>query len=109
MNTTYHIPAHDEQPAPKRGDIFQSNVGDRRERTWLVLAVHELPQRTCRQMGGILTRRYKVWAARWWELEPEIRVRLYRSAERAGGQNVHGFRRFPAKRKARTFEQYMGE
>lgn len=111
MKTTYHIPASASDkayPAPKRGDLFESNIGTRMERTWLVIAVRTLPQRECRQMGGIMTRRYKVWAERWWQLEPEMRVKLFRSAERAGGQVEHCFRRFPAKPKKRTFEQYMG-
>lgn len=109
MKTTYHIPAQDiDYPAPKRGDLFQSNAGKRMERTWLVLCVRELPHKICKEMGGVMTRRYKVWAERWWELEPETRVALWRSAERAGGQEWHFFHRFPAKKKVRTFEQYMG-
>lgn len=45
--------------------------------------------------------RFNVWMARWWELESGLRMRLYRSAERAGGQNVHYFYRYPAKKKNR--------
>jgi len=108
MRTTYHIPALDAHPSPKRGDLVQSNIGNRRERTWLILSVKALPNRIYPEMGGILTRRYKLWAERWWDLEPETRVRLWQSAERAGGQVVHNFRRFPAKRRRRTFEQYLG-
>jgi len=75
----------------KRGDVVYSNVGDRRERTWLVLCA--LPSRN-RPKG---VPRYRVWMARWWELEPDMRMRLFRSAERNGGQNVIHFRRYPAK------------
>lgn len=82
------------------------DIGDKRERTWLVLAVHILPTRWCEQMG-ITAQRTRLWAARWWHLEPDMRMALYRSAERAGGQLVHPFYRFPTKRKP-TFEQLMG-
>ena len=106
MKTTYHIPASEAHEAPKRGDLMQSNVGKRTERTWMILHVKERLPRHCPQMGGIVTIPYKIWAERWWSLEPETRVRLHRSAERAGGQMVHPFHRFPAKRKP-TFEQHM--
>ena len=109
VKTTYHVPVSDHYPAPKRGDLLQSNVGKKTERTWLILSVRELPQKVCKEMGGILTCRWKLWAERWWELEPETRIRLWSSAERAGGQVVHGFQRFPVKRKAKTFEQYLGD
>jgi hypothetical protein len=108
VRTTYHIPALERHPAPKRGDILQSNVGKRTERTWLILHVKEKYPRHCPQMGGIVTRPYKIWAERWWELEPEMRVRLFQSAERAGGQVLHLFERFTAKKKRKTFEQYLG-
>jgi hypothetical protein len=29
-------------PLPKRGDLLQTNVGDRRERTWFILAIKAL-------------------------------------------------------------------
>jgi hypothetical protein len=83
-------------PAPKRGDIVQSNVGSRRERTWLVLSVRSTKRPA----------RYKVFMARWWELEADMRIRLYRSAERAGGQRVIFFKRHPAKRRL-SFEKYI--
>lgn len=108
MKTTYHIPFDEDHPAPKRGDLLQSNIGTSRERTWLILRVKELYPRHCPQMGGVVTIPYKIWAERWWDIEPELRVKLFRSAERAGGQECHGFKRFPAKKKARTFEQLMG-
>lgn len=82
--------------APKRGDLLQSNCGDRRERTWFILRVRKIAQRTDAVLGLARARakpvrfpvklRFEVWRARWWELEPELRLRLYRSAERAGGQ-----------------------
>jgi len=71
---------------PKRGDILQTNVGDRRERTCLVLRVRRFRRRE---------HRFDVWCERWWELEPEFRMRLARSAERAGGQAVYRFKRYP--------------
>lgn len=87
-----------DDPAPKRGDLVQSNIGNRRERTWFVLKVRRMRHRSCP--------RYDVLMAKWWELEPEMRIRLYRSAERAGGQRVIAFHRYPAKRR-QTFEEYM--
>lgn len=87
-------------PAPKRGDLVQTNVGDRRERTWPVLHA----QRVRRRQEEVP--RYRIHMARWWELEAETRQRLFRSAERNGGQEVHFFFRYGAK-KTRTFEQYM--
>lgn len=69
---------------PKRGDIVQTNVGDRRERTCLVLCV-----RKGRKPG-----RFNVWAERWWQMEQDLRMRLYRSAQRAGGQQCFSFVRY---------------
>jgi hypothetical protein len=66
---------------PKRGDILQTNVGDRRERTCLILRVR-------RSYRRIPSYRFYVWAERWWELESDFRMRLFRSAMRAGGQRV---------------------
>lgn len=88
-----------EARAPKRGDIVQTNVGSRRERTWLILRARHMKR-------AKHPRRYQVFAARWWELESEMRMRLWRSAERSGGQEVVYFKRYPAK-KRRTFEDYM--
>lgn len=84
---------------PKRGDLLQSNAGDRRSRTWFVLAVHSL-----KPIRGVP--RARVWVERWWEIEPELRSRLYQSAERNGGQCVIYFERYKAKKKP-TFEQIM--
>jgi hypothetical protein len=90
----------DGAPIPKRGDLLESNVGGRRQRTWFVIAVHRL-----KPTRGVP--RCKVWMERWWEVEPSLRVRLWNSAERNGGQRVIGFKRYPAKKK-KTFEQYLG-
>jgi len=79
-------------PAPKRGDLLHTNIGNRRERTWLVL-------RSRRSRARLL--RFHLWAERWWELEPDFRMRLFHSAERVGGQNCIGFVRYPAKPKRR--------
>lgn len=84
---------------PKRGDLLQSAVGTKRERTWFILGARQVKPRL-----GVP--RYKVWTERWWEIEPEMRMRLFASSERRGGQNVICFRRYPAKRKP-TFEQYL--
>lgn len=84
---------------PKRGDILQTNVGDKRERTWLVLRA--------RRMKSTKPNRYDLFAARWWELEPEMRLRLWQSAERNGGQRVIHFKRYPAKKRKRSFEDYV--
>ena len=43
---------------------------------------------------------------RWWELEPEMRQRLFTSAERHGGQGVLNLRRYPTKKK-QTLEQFI--
>jgi hypothetical protein len=79
---------------PKRGDLIQTNVGKARERTWFILRAHRVKR-------GKHPRRYRLWMARWWELEVEMRMRLFASAERAGGQAVIHSWRYPAKRKRR--------
>lgn len=107
MLTTYHIPVADPHPAPKRGDLLFSNLRSKNQRTWLVVGVRALKIGPCKEWGGAAARRYKIWAERWWELEPETRVALFRSAERAGGQTAHEFFRFPQKRKAINFERYL--
>lgn len=84
-------------PTPKRGDIVQSNVGDLRERTWIVLRARKIRRRESQPRLP----RFQVWMVRWWELEPDFRMRLYRSAERNGGQNLLFFHRYPAKKKKR--------
>lgn len=74
---------HDRDPAPKRGDLIQTNVGDRRERTWII--IRSAPMR---RRDATLPRRFKIWKARWWEIEPETRLKLYESATRNGGQGL---------------------
>lgn len=88
--------------APKRGDLLQTNLGDRRERTWLVLYARRVRRRS--QDGRPL--RYEMHAARWWEIEPETRMALFRSAERRGGQRVWHFERYGQQKKP-TFEDLM--
>jgi len=90
-------------PAPKRGDIVQTNVGDKRERTWMILRVRKIARRDSTTPLGKLPPRFDVWMARWWELEPDFRMRLYHSAERAGGQLSMQVHRYPAKKKRRPF------
>jgi hypothetical protein len=85
---------------PKRGDLVQSCVRQRKERTWLILRARRM-----RTMPKGVPR-YQVWMARWWELEADFRMRLFRSAERNGGQNVFWFERYKAKKK-NTFEEHM--
>ena len=88
-------------PAIKRGDLVQSNVGDRRERTWIVLRAVRMKRR---ESGAVP--RFWVWMVRWWELEPEMRRRLYESAERNGGQGILNLRRYPQKKK-KSFDDLM--
>ncbi len=77
---------------PKRGDIIQTACGTKRERTWMVLR-----SRKVKRKGSP---RYKVFMARWWELEEDMRMKLFRSAERNGGQIVFWFQRYAVKRKS---------
>jgi hypothetical protein len=105
MKVTYHI-ATAEHTVPKRGNLIQTNIGKKTERTWFILAVREMSPKYCPQMDCV-TRRYKLWAERWWELDPHVRMLLWRSAERLGGQQVHPLYRFPPKKKP-TLEQYQG-
>ena len=84
---------------PKRGDLMVSMVRQRWHRMWIILAVRQVkPQKD--------VPRFKIWMERWWQLEPDLRIRLWNSAERNGGQQVIQFTRYPAKKKS-TFEQYM--
>lgn len=89
MRVFYDCPS---DVTPKRGDILQTNVGDRRERTFLILRSRRM--RTEKH-------RFQLWAERWWQIEPDTRMRLYESAERNGGQTAHPFHRYPAKKKPR--------
>lgn len=90
---------------PKRGDLIQTNVGDRRERTWFVLKARRI-NRTASPFPC-----FELWTVRWWEIEPELRVKLFQSAERNGGQQVLLYKGEPLKpkpQKKRSFEQLMG-
>lgn len=49
--------------------------------------------------------RFRVWKVRWWELEADFRMRLYRSAERNGGQSVFWFWPYKPKGKGRITEK----
>lgn len=94
-----------EGPRPKRGDLLQTSVGDKRERTWIILSVRKV-----RSTRGN-NHRFEVDAVRWWELEPDARLRLHTSAERNGGQHVFWFYRYrQVKRrgKFKDFEALMG-
>ena len=86
---------------PKRGDLLQTNIGDKRERTWFILRAKPL-----KPTKGVP--RFKIWIERWYDIKPELRVKLFESAERHGGQAVINFRRYPTKKKRLTFEQLMG-
>ena len=75
---------------------MQSNIGNRRERTWIILRA---TKRKCQR------NRFNIWCVRWWELEPDQRMRLYQSAERNGGQNIFPLYRYRTLPK--TFEKHM--
>jgi hypothetical protein len=91
----------DGSAVPKRGDLVYTNVGKPKERMWFVLRVHAL-----KPTKGVP--RAKCWLERWWEIEPETRLRLFRSAERSGGQRAIPTVRYPAKkRKTPAFGQYF--
>lgn len=99
----FFIDILDGGPGPKRGDLVETNVGDKRQRTWFVLRARRI-----RRKDRSAPARYEVEMARWWELEVEMRLRLYRSAERNGGQRVIHFTRYRRKPKRRmTFDDYM--
>lgn len=87
---------------PKRGDLMQTAIGTRKQRTWFILRA--VPMRTEKL-------RYRIWRARWWEIDPDLRMRLYRSAERNRGQTTwyaHPQKRNPRPRKKRMdFEDFM--
>lgn len=88
-------------PKPKRGDIVQTNVGNPRERTWMILHARQIRRSAGQTPIGAVVPRFDVWMARWWELEADFRMRLFRSADRAGGQRVLFFRRYPPKKRSR--------
>jgi len=63
-------------------------IGYRRQRTFLVLKIHSVKPATG-------TQGCSVWAERWWEIEPELRMQLFRSAVRASGQQVFSLQSTP--------------
>lgn len=63
--------------APKRGDLLYTATGTKRERTWFIWFVRKASKG-----------RYSVLRVRWWQIDPETRQRLFRSAERHGGQDI---------------------
>ena len=84
---------------PKRGDLVQTFVGDKRERTWMVIKARRIRSPYMA---------WELWTVRWWEIEPDLRIRLWRSAERNGGQNVLRYEPVKRKpRKKRSFEELM--
>jgi hypothetical protein len=89
----------DGSPIPKRGDLIRTNIGNRRERTWFVLRVHAL-----KPTKGVP--RCRLWAERWYDVDVELRMRLYSSAERNGGQRCIDTKRYPTKKK-KSFENYL--
>lgn len=84
---------------PKRGDILQTNVGDKRERTCIILHARKIARRDNITPIGKLAARFHIWCERWWEMEPDFRMRLYLSAQRNGGQQVIFFKRYKLKKK----------
>lgn len=83
---------------PRRGDIVQTT-----RRTYLVLH-----SRRVKRKDRDAVPRYQLWSVRWWELEPEMRMALKRSADRReDGQQVFYMTWYPRKKKSQTFEQYM--
>jgi hypothetical protein len=80
---TMTVPAGE---SPKRGDLIYTNCDGPKQRTWMILRVRKIARRTDAPLGTVKPR-YEVWRVRWWELEPEFRIKLYRSAERHGGQD----------------------
>lgn len=91
----------DGTPGPRRGDLLQTAYRTPKSRTWFVLR-----SVLVRRRAG--NPRYKVTAARWWELEPEMRMRLARSAERRpGGQHVVFVDSLTKKKKRPTFDDYI--
>lgn len=83
----------------KRGDLVHTNVGDRRERTWIVIKA----RRMRRTRSG--RPQFEVWMERWWKVDSDLRIALGNSAERNGGQRIVVFNR--QRKKKVTFEQYM--
>jgi hypothetical protein len=85
----YTLDMTDGNPIPKRGDLVQTNVGNKRERTWFVIHSHPL-----KPTKGVP--RCRLWLERWYEIEPDTRMKLFKSAERNGGQRYILTYRYPA-------------
>ena len=85
---------------PKRGDLLVSLRRGSWHRTWFVIAVK--PAKPARGVP-----RFKIHRERWWLLEPETRMRLFRYAERHGGQVVIEYTANKPKKRKQTFEQLM--
>lgn len=77
--------------SPKRGDLMQTAVGTSRERTWFIWFSKKAAARI--EVRGKLECYFRVLRVRWWEIEPETRIALARSAERHGGQIIWRSRR----------------
>ena len=60
---------------PKRGDLMQTAVGTNRERTWFIWFAQKWDLQRPAQ-------KFRVLRVRWWQIEPETRIALWRSAER---------------------------
>lgn len=73
----------------------------------MILRVRKIARRDSITPLGKLPPRFIVWCERWWELEADFRMRLYRSAERAGGQHVIYFRRYGKKGKHENLKKCL--
>lgn len=72
----------DTDERPKAGDLLSVPLGLWHERTWIL----------CLVLPGGKARTWKVLRVRWWEIEPRMRMALWRRAERHGGQTVWRYR-----------------
>ena len=90
-------------PPPKRGDLMQSNIGDRRERTWIIARVRRIKRK-----DSNACRRFEITLYRWWTLSVKARQKLC-SAQMRSLFNVQSvFELYRTKRERQTFENYMG-
>lgn len=91
-------------PGPKRGDLIYTALKDRRGMRMRIV----LRSRLMKRRDSSKPPRYQLWMERWWEIEPEVRMRLWRSAcRRPGGQRVFFLDWYPRKKKAKNFESMM--
>ena len=79
MSDGYYLMRLTEPGHPKRGDLMQTAVGTKRERTWFIW----FSRRALKVPHG-----FQILRVRWWEIEPHVRLMLHKSAERQGGQTV---------------------